>query len=158
MAREQNTPRSPCPSVYNKTMLKIPQKLLDQIHEHLEAAYPEEGVGFLIGKGEDSRQVIALYPVENASPKEVRSTRYDVAPKDIIEADEKAEAMGLELIGAFHSHPDHPEKPSETDLKLAQPHFSYMISSIIKGKAISTRSWLLEEDRKGFREEEIEKI
>ena len=136
-------------------MLKIPQKLLDQIHEHLEAAYPEEGVGFLIGTEENPRRVEMLYPVENASPKEERPTRYNVVPRDIIAADEKAEEMGLSLIGVYHSHPDHPDKPSETDLKLAQPHFSYMITSVMNGKAISTKSWLLEEDRSGFREEKI---
>lgn len=136
-------------------ILEIPLELFEEIQREGERAYPEEGVGFVIGINGDVRQVTSLYPVKNASPKETRHNRYDVAPKDIMEADGKAEKMGQELLGAYHSHPDHPDKPSEIDRKRAHPRFSYIITSVKGGKAISTRSWQLKEDRSHFTEEKI---
>ncbi len=137
-------------------MLKISQELLKKIHTLGEEAYPEEGVGFLFGTEADPRQVVTIYPVANAREKEARHNRYTVAPQDIIRADEEAEKMGLRIIGVFHSHPDHPNKPSEFDLKWATPYFSYIITSVQNGKATESRSWRLNEEREGFNEEAIE--
>lgn len=138
-------------------MLTIPQKLLDEIHRYLEEAYPEEGVGFLFGLEGNETSVKAQYPVPNAWQPEVeRVRRYDVAPQDIMEADDKAEEMELSIIGAYHSHPDHPNQPSDTDRERAHPFFIYFITSVENGKAVSTRAWRLLEDRSKFIEEEIE--
>jgi len=137
-------------------MITIPQNLLEEIHRHLEETYPEEGVGFLFGLDGDERIVKALHPVPNTWQPEVeRRHRYDVAPLDIMQADEKAEQTGLVIIGAYHSHPDHPNKPSETDRERAHSYFSYLITSVRKGKAIGTLAWRLLEDRSKFVEEEI---
>mgnify|MGYP002640117152 FL=1 len=136
-------------------MLKISQELLKNIHILGEEAYPEEGVGFLFGTEADPRQVRTIYPVANAREKEARHNRYTVAPQDIIRADEDAEKMGLSIIGVFHSHPDHPSKPSEFDLKWAAPYFSYIITEVENGKATKSRSWRLNENRNGFIEEGI---
>jgi proteasome lid subunit RPN8/RPN11 len=137
-------------------MIAIPQNLLNEIHRHLEETYPEEGVGFLFGVDGDERIVKALHPVPNAwQPKGERVRRYDVAPRDIIEADDKAEEMGLAIVGAYHSHPDHPNKPSETDRERAHPFFVYFITSVENRKAVNTRAWRLLEDRSKFTEEEI---
>ncbi|MBT3336355.1 MAG: M67 family metallopeptidase [Anaerolineae bacterium] len=137
-------------------MLKIPQNLLDQIHQHLEETYPEEGVGFLLGMDGEPRVVTEILIVPNAREKEERHHRYDVAPQDIIDADETAEKKGLSIIGVFHSHPEHPDKPSEFDRERAHSFFSYIITSVEKGKSVSSRSWRLLEDRSKFIEEEIE--
>ena len=138
-------------------MLKIPASFLKEIYTLGEKSYPEEGVGFLFGTDIDgkTREVKVIYPVKNAREKEARRNRYDVAPQDIIEADEKAEAMGLSIIGVFHSHPDHPDKPSEFDLKWANTFFSYIVTSVKNGKALASRSWQLKEDRSEFVEEEV---
>ena len=137
-------------------MLKITANFLKEIYALGEKAYPEEGVGFLFGTDDSKvREVKVIYSVKNAREKEARHNRYDVAPRDIIEADEKAEEMGLSIIGVFHSHPDHPDKPSKFDLKWANTFFSYIITSIKDGKAVASRSWRLKEDRSGFVEEEI---
>jgi proteasome lid subunit RPN8/RPN11 len=137
-------------------MLTITQNLLNQIHCHLEETYPEEGVGFLFGQEGDESTVKALHPVPNAWQPEVeRRHRYDVAPLDIMQADDKAEEMGLVIVGAYHSHPDHPNEPSETDRERAHPFFIYLITSVQKGKATDTRAWRLLEDRSKFVEEEI---
>lgn len=140
-------------------MLIIPQKLLDDIHQHLEETYPEEGVGFLFGLEGNETTVKALHPVPNAwQPEGERVRRYTVAPRDIMAADDKAEAMGLVIIGAYHSHPNHPNEPSETDRERAHPFFIYLITSVENGKATGTRAWRLLEDRSKFVEEEIKTI
>lgn len=136
-------------------MLIIPQDLLDEIHLHLEKTYPEEGVGFLFGVDEEPREVREIFIVPNVREKEARHHRYDVAPQDIMDADERAEKMELSIIGVFHSHPDHPDKPSEFDRQRAHPFFSYLITSLRGGKNISTRSWRLLEDRTAFVEEKL---
>ncbi len=137
-------------------MITISQNLLDEIHCHLEESYPEEGVGFLFGLEENETSVKALHPVPSAwQPEGERVRRYDVAPQEIMRADDKAEQMGLVIIGAYHSHPDHPNEPSETDRERAHPFFVYFITSVEKGKAVSTRAWRLLEDRSRFIEEEI---
>ena len=64
-------------------------------------------------------------------------------------------AIYVLLIGVFHSHPDHPNKPSEFDMEWAQPFFSYIITSVDTGKAIESKSWRLLDDRSRFEEEKI---
>ena len=137
-------------------MITISQNLLDEIHRHLEETYPEEGVGFLFGVEGDETNIKARHPVPNAWQPEVeRRRRYDVSMQEIIKADEKAEETGHIIIGTYHSHPDHPNEPSETDRERAHPFFIYLITSVENGKALSTRAWRLLEDRSKFVEEEI---
>ena len=70
--------------------------------------------------------------------------------------EEEADRLGLEMLGVFHSHPDHPNLPSEFDRQWAWPNFSYLITSVVEGKAVDSRSWRLSEDRTSFSEEIIE--
>ena len=135
--------------------LTIPQELLDQIHRHGEAAYPDEGAGFLLGADGESRQITALLTLENIRQGEARRTRYLIDPRDYLAAESEAERSGQTLLGVFHSHPDHPNRPSDYDRDWAQPWFSYIITSIVAGKAVESRSWRLSEDRSCFSEEEI---
>lgn len=136
--------------------LNIPLELLAEIHAQGEAAYPEEGAGFLLGSEEGSeRRVTKLYTTENVREEAARHNRYQVAPEDYLKAETMADSLGLSLIGVFHSHPDHPNRPSEFDREWAQPFFSYVITSINEGKATESRSWRLAEDRSAFEEERI---
>ena len=132
--------------------LAISKELLDQIHAHGEASYPEEGAGFLIGG--DSR-VENILPLLNAREDEARHNRFLITPEDYLKAELTAEKLGLSLIGVFHSHPDHPNRPSEYDREWAQPFFSYIITTVNQGKATESRSWRLLEDRSTFEEEKI---
>lgn len=132
--------------------LAIPKNLLDQIHTHGEKAYPEEGAGFLIGS--DGR-VESILPLENAREDGARHNRFLITPEDYLHAELTADNLGLSLIGVFHSHPDHPNRPSEYDREWAQPFFSYIITTVQQGKATESRSWRLLEDRSKFEEEEI---
>lgn len=133
-------------------ILSISEELLARIHAHGEEVYPEEGAGFLIGS--DGR-VETILPLPNARENEARHNRYLITAEEYLKAELTADNLGLSLIGVFHSHPDHPNQPSEYDREWAQPFFSYIITSVEQGKAVKSRSWRLKEDRSEFVEEEI---
>jgi proteasome lid subunit RPN8/RPN11 len=139
--------------VGGKVTLAISRELLDQIHAHGEKAYPEEGAGFLIG---NEGQVEKILPLENSREDGARHNRFLITPQEYLKAEITADKLGLSLIGVFHSHPDHPNHPSEYDREWAQPFFSYIITTVNEGKAIESRSWRLVEDRSKFEEEIIE--
>jgi len=139
--------------VGGEVTLSVSKELLDQIHAHGEAAYPEEGAGFLIGT--DGR-VESILPLENSREDGARHNRFLITPEDYLHAELTADRLGLSLIGVFHSHPDHPNRPSEYDREWAQPFFSYIITTVNEGKAIESRSWRLLEDRSKFEEEIIQ--
>jgi proteasome lid subunit RPN8/RPN11 len=136
--------------------IEISRDLIAQIHAHGEQAYPEEGAGFLLGADTPGRQVLDLIPVTNAREAETRSRRYLLGAEDYLKAEMEADRRGLQLVGVFHSHPDHPDQPSEFDREWAQPFFSYVITGVDEGKARSSRSWRLAEDRSKFVEETIQ--
>lgn len=140
-----------------RVILQLKEELLTQIHAHGEQAYPEEGAGFLLGAYADNgkREVAAIFPLANSREDEARHNRYLITPEDYLKAELAADRLGLSLIGVFHSHPDHPNRPSEFDREWAQPFFSYVITSVQSGKAVESRSWRLIEDRTKFEEEEI---
>lgn len=135
--------------------LAIDSKLLALIHQLGEAAYPEEGAGFLLGTDGEVRQVRNLMPIPNSREEEARHNRYLISPQAYMDGEIEAERLNLTLLGVFHSHPDHPNQPSEFDREWAQPFFSYIITSVEKGKAVESRSWRLLEDRSAFVEEKI---
>ena len=136
--------------------LRLSTDVLAQIHAHGESAYPEEGAGFLLGPDGTERAVIRILPLVNSREDAARHNRYLITPRDYLKAETEADRLGLSLIGVFHSHPDHPNRPSEFDREWAQPFFSYVITSVQSGKAIESRSWQLIEDRSKFEEEEIQ--
>jgi proteasome lid subunit RPN8/RPN11 len=136
-------------------MLIVSQEILDRIHANGEQAYPEEGAGFLLGEVSDRKQVLDIIVLPNSREDSARHNRYLITPEDYLKAEMTADRLGLSLIGVFHSHPDHPNLPSDFDREWAQPFFSYIITSVQAGKAIESRSWLLREDRSQFEEEEI---
>ncbi len=134
--------------------LKIAQSLLDQIWQNGEAAYPEEGAGLLLGSEEnDERRVMAILPFDNAREDNARHNRYLITAQDMLAGEQQAMRLGLDIVGVFHSHPDHPNQPSEFDRQWALPWFSYVITSVANGAAKGSRSWRLQDDRSQFVEE-----
>jgi len=133
-------------------MLAVSNDLIEQINKHVEEAYPEEGAGFLIGVEGEVKEILAL---PNAREDEARHNRFLITPEEYLKAELTADKLGLSLIGVFHSHPDCPNIPSEYDREWAQPFFSYIITRVDEGKAVSHRSWRLIEDRSKYEEEEI---
>lgn len=123
------------------------------IGAHLEAAYPNEGAGFLLGEAKgDVMQIVSLLPLQNQREAEAQYHRYELAPQDFVRAEVEAARLGLSLIGVFHSHPDHPARPSEFDRDHALPNFAYLITSVVGGEAQVTTAWSLREDRMAFEE------
>jgi len=133
-------------------MLVVPNRLIEQINDHVEKAYPEEGAGFLLGEDGEVQEILAL---SNSREDAARHNRFLIAPEEYLKAELKADGLGLSLIGVFHSHPDCPNIPSEYDREWAQPFFSYIITRVDEGKAVSHRSWRLVEDRSKYDEEAI---
>jgi proteasome lid subunit RPN8/RPN11 len=129
--------------VGGEVTLRISDEVLARIHSHGEQSYPEE------------RAVTTIFPLTNSREDEARHNRFLITPEDYLKAELTADKLGLSLIGVFHSHPDHPNQPSEYDREWAQPFFSYIITSVNEGKAVESRSWRLVEDRSKFEEEEI---
>lgn len=129
--------------------------LLRRIGQQGEGAYPEETAGFLLGQEGDERIVQDIVPVQNARDERSRHNRYLIGTHDYLRAELQAEKQGMDVVGIYHSHPDHPERPSEHDREWAQPNLSYLITNITAGKPGTSRSWRLLEDRSGFAQEEI---
>ncbi len=140
-------------------MLRITTADYDQIRRHAEDAYPLECCGILIGNFDaDGRTVRSVACCTNAAPGSQQTT-YDIDPRELIRAQRNARERGMEIVGFYHSHPDHPPSPSPTDLEHA--HWigcSYVITSVSPNSAADTKSFLLAgrlEEDKHFVEEDI---
>jgi proteasome lid subunit RPN8/RPN11 len=137
-------------------ILKIPAAIMEKIQAGGEKAYPEEGAGFLLGKSAGNhRQVLAFVEMDNNREAPSRARRYLLTPEDYTRAERAAENQGFEILGVYHSHPDHPDIPSDYDLEWAMPWFSYLITSVRAGKRNGSRAWRLSDDRSGFVEEMV---
>ena len=136
--------------------LAIPARHLHAAGQHAAASYPDECCGVLIGRilG-DSTVVERLLPADNERD-DSRHNRYLINPETVLAAHKEARALGLDVVGYYHSHPDHPARPSEFDREHAWPGVSYLIVSVEKGKVADARSWRLADDRERFDEEEID--
>ncbi len=136
-------------------MLHVHKTLFDQIREHGEAHFPEEGAGFILGRVlENHRYAERILAINNQFEASSRQDRYLITPEDMLQSEMKAEELGLVIMGVFHSHPNHPAIPSEFDRERALPWFSYVITSVHHDGARESRSWRLSDDRQ-FEEEEI---
>jgi proteasome lid subunit RPN8/RPN11 len=136
--------------------LEIEAELLKEIHKYGERFYPEEGAGLLLGKFTgDGKQVKVALVLPNSRDEPARRSRYLLTHQDYLLGEKEAERRGLEVVGVFHSHPDHPTQPSDFDREWALPWFSYIITSVQHGQAVESRSWSLSENRGRFHEEEI---
>jgi proteasome lid subunit RPN8/RPN11 len=137
--------------------LHISQELVNQIHAHGENSYPEEGAGLMLGRVEGQhKHVTRLMVFANAREASARHNRYLLTAQDYLQGEQEADRLGLDILGVFHSHPDHPNRPSEFDREWAMPWLSYVITSVQSGQAAGSRSWLLSEDRTHFDEEQIQ--
>jgi proteasome lid subunit RPN8/RPN11 len=139
-------------------VLHLPDEILTAIHAHGEAAYPEEGAGLLLGRVEgEQKSVVSLLELSNQREAGARRNRYLLTPEDYLHGEQEAARRGLDVLGIFHSHPDHPNRPSEFDREWAMPWFSYIITSVQAGRAVESRAWVLSEDRSHFEEQEIKR-
>ncbi len=122
------------------------------VFKHAESTYPLECCGFLFGIDEGLRFILFAKPAVNSKAGDQRR-RFEIDPAEYIRAEQFAAENNLQLLGIYHSHPDHPAIASEHDLKRAMPFFSYPIVSVVDGKAIDFKSWKLNENERKFGEE-----
>lgn len=128
---------------------------LAEIREHGEATYPHECCGFLLGRLEENRRVVVQTQRAQNQRDDSPQNRYQISPQDYMRADRAAREAGLDIVGFYHSHPDHPARPSQFDLDNAWPELVYVIVAVNQGKAGETAAWLLAEDRSRFTPEKI---
>jgi len=157
-------------------MLILPPQHRRAIEAHGEEGYPEEICGFLVGRAAgDAKTVETLVRIENAWAEAganaefagtggtdfataTRRRRFWIPPDEYFHADKAARARGQTILGFYHSHPDHPARPSQYDLALAReifPGYSYVIVAVHNGKAADLTSWVLRDDGSQFDAEEV---
>ena len=139
--------------------LRISKLELEQLRRHGEETYPHECCGVLLGEidGEGVKAVRATARCNNQRTDSLRN-RYGIDPRELVRVQREARERGQDIIGFYHSHPDHPARWSQTDL--AEAHWtgcSYVITSVINGRATETNAFNLsgEDDSKRFDDEEI---
>lgn len=138
-------------------MLIIPPHVLQAIQAHGESAYPNEGAGLLLGRAVNGgKTVVDILPLANQWEAGEQYHRYMITPQDMLRGENEAARRGLDVVGIFHSHPDHVAEPSTMDRDWAWPWFSYVITSVQKAKAVISRSWLLRDDRSAYDEETLQ--
>ena len=148
-------------------MLRIEYSDYEALRAHGEETYPNECCGVLLGKhipGEEhnAAAINAVSQIVRADNTRTDSAhnRYNIAPRELVKIQRQARSLGLDIVGFYHSHPDHPAQWSQTDF--AEAHWlgcSYIITGVEKGKAATTNSFQLngtEEDNKQFQDEAIE--
>lgn len=130
-------------------ILHLGPGVADAIRAHGRQTYPHECCGALIGRNGTVTETVPLPNTTEEGPRR----RFLVRPSDYRDAESQADVRGLELLGFYHSHPDHPAEPSQYDLEHAWPFFSYVIVSVVNGDPLEIRSWRLQDDRSRFVEE-----
>jgi proteasome lid subunit RPN8/RPN11 len=137
-------------------MISLSEENKKAIEAHGESAFPYECGGMLIGRFEadGKKTVVETFPLENSS-EEDQKNRVLILPKDVMRAERYARSLGLDVIGYYHSHPEDAAVPSQYDLDHALPVWSYVIVSVMRGKAADVRSWQMEDNRSKFNKEEI---
>ena len=130
---------------------------LAAMRSHAGADYPDECCGGLLGSqnGPGVRVIERAAAVTNGRNEE-RTRRYVIGPDEVRTLEREAAAAGLELLGFYHSHPDHPAEPSAFDRDHAWPWYTYIILPVAAGAPGAARAWRLREDRAGFTEQQIE--
>ena len=140
--------------------LHIPQSLYDELRAHGEETYPHECCGILLGKSDADRITVTELIRAGNTRTDSAHNRYNIAPQELIAAQRQARKAGLDIVGFYHSHPDHPAQWSPTDF--AEAHWfgcAYVITAIEKSHAAITNSFLLAgttEDDKAFTHQPLE--
>jgi len=140
-------------------MIRISQEDFEALRAHGEETYPHECCGVLLGKSEaDGNHVKAIVRAGNTRTDSAHN-RYNIAPIELVKIQRQARGLGYDIVGFYHSHPDHPAQWSVTDF--AEAHWmgcSYVITAVEKGKAAITNSFLLKgssEEDKAFLDEQV---
>jgi proteasome lid subunit RPN8/RPN11 len=134
--------------------LRLSESLADEVRREGVLAYPAECCGVLAGRAGEVKEVVQLVPMPNRRIDDRH--RYLITPDDVRRVTAEVRASGLEVLGYYHSHPDHPAAPSAFDTEHAWPWYSYVIVSVERGRAAELSSWILEDDRSAMGRESLE--
>jgi proteasome lid subunit RPN8/RPN11 len=135
-----------------RTRLTMSLAVDEAIRRHGQETYPHECCGALVGDSGRVRTTVALPNTTDEGPRR----RFLVRPSDYRLAEQRATELSGELLGFYHSHPDHPARPSQYDLDHAWPTFAYVIVAVASGQAGDMTVWFLKDDRSSFEEGELE--
>jgi proteasome lid subunit RPN8/RPN11 len=140
--------------------LRLTSQVRDEIRSHGARGYPNEVCGALLGREIDAddgelRHITSVLPLENQRDDSPHN-RFSVTPEDVLRAEHAARNSGLDLLGWYHTHPDHPARPSEFDREHAWPWYSYVILTVASRVPGDMTSWRLADDRSAYAAESIE--
>ena len=134
--------------------LHLPAHQRAAIEQLARAGYPHEACGLLLGRlDRDATRLARVTHARNLATDRL-ADRYTLDPQDYLAADEEARRDGLEIVGIWHSHPDHPARPSATDLRNAWPDYTYLIVAVHQGEVVDLTAWRL--DASNFIQQTIE--
>jgi proteasome lid subunit RPN8/RPN11 len=132
---------------------------LEKILAHGRRGYPFEVCGVLLGPPADPGRVSEVVPVDNRETEQPR-VRYQIAPEDLIRIQRTSRERGLDVVGFYHSHPDHPARPSETDRRIAAEGLSdgvfHVVVGVAGGEDAVPSAWVFRDARQAFDEEPLE--
>jgi proteasome lid subunit RPN8/RPN11 len=134
--------------------VRISGTLVEEIRRAGEQAYPAECCGVLGGRVNELKEVTQLAPVVNRRTDDPH--RYLISPDDLLRITRELRRSDLEVLGYYHSHPDHPAEPSAFDSEHAWPWYSYVIVRVDRGRASEITSWVLEEDCAAMHQESLQ--
>ncbi len=121
--------------------------------QHIQGSYPYECCGLLLGKAApEKKEVLEIFKAENLN-KERAQDRYELNPKDFLRADRRSREKKMQIVGIYHSHPDHPARPSAVDTERAWEGYSYVIVSVNGVKECEANSFALNAKKKSFEQE-----
>lgn len=132
-------------------MAIIKKQLYEKLIEHARKSYPHEGCGILTGR---TNEILEVTFVENKNKERLRD-RYEIDPGDFLRVDKEAREKGYDIIGFYHSHPDHPALPSQFDIEHAWPEYIYIIISVSNGTENEVKAWKMNPDKLTIKEEEL---
>jgi proteasome lid subunit RPN8/RPN11 len=139
--------------------VKISQADLESMAAHAREGYPYEVCGVMLGEsGEGGVRVARVVRMTNRET-ERPAVRYQIAPADLVAVQRQARAEGLDIVGYYHSHPDHPARPSETDRRIAAEGLSdgvvYIVVGVAQGRDTQATSWIFRDAAQAFEEEPL---
>ena len=138
-------------------MLKLSKQIETEIRQASADAYPNECCGIMFGSEDgDDHVVKSLRPIVNARESGEQYHRFLITAEEMMQAELEARRLGLEIVGFYHSHPDHPAKPSDYDRDHALPFYSYIILRVAEGRPELMTSWRLQISREAFDPEQYE--
>jgi proteasome lid subunit RPN8/RPN11 len=141
---------------FQPAMIIITKQQQLEINRHAETEYPNECCGAILGQFENGQKLAHhILSISNMREPEAKHNRFLIRPEEFLHCEKTARKSGLDIIGFYHSHPDHPAKPSQYDLEHALPVYSYIIVAVALGNAEKMTSWELQNDRSQFNEELI---